>query len=131
MSLTLEYPARSYAQIAELRRLHRPTEVRSRSIPHWLCQRIRERLQPERELSNCALLSLAMQRANCGPLVIDHYGTTTIRGREVFVAEPYPLPSRVVRAKQFANLLGLSLDVSSNSWWYPGFTTRLIFSQPA
>ncbi len=110
------------------RRLMKPTEVRLDHVPTWLAKRIRERIRPESGAAGWKLLELARQRADCDHGVIDHWGTTMLDGAEVFVSEPYLAPSHLAGARRLAKLLGLTLEVSPISWWFPGNTTRLIFT---
>ena len=43
---------------------------------------------------------------------------------------PYLCASSIADAMRFAERLGLTFEISSNSWWYPGQTTRLVFQEP-
>jgi hypothetical protein len=58
----------------------------------------------------------------------DHWGSIRVGERVCFVSEPYAiLPSDVLTIHAVAECLGISYDVSGNSYWRPGDTLRITF----
>lgn len=107
------------------------TEVRLHHVPNWLRRAILKVVPtPARGCTTGhACLDRALHhtgdRGWC-----DHYGSTTLAGKLVFVSEPYLSLGDLDAARRFADLLGVELSISPLSWWYPSSTTRLILWPP-
>lgn len=132
LAITARQSARNHRlHVLRCREILKPSEVRIGHVPAWLSKRIRERLEPRPTGRGCTLLLHALERTKCGD-VFDHHGSTILRdGRPAYVSEPYLHPEQIEIAQRFAELLGLELSISANSWWSPGVTIRLIFTLPA
>lgn len=127
--------------IEEARRLHQPTPVKQNHVPRWLRSRLLEAFRegraskawlPYRHCTRGESLLWALAdhlRTEYGGSWLDHWGSTTMHGEQVFVAEPYLNPNHLENARRFADVLDLDFRIDANSWWYPGSTTRLIFRQ--
>ena len=65
------------------------------------------------------------------PRWADHWGTTKLAdGRLAFVCYPYSLSAEEhAECERVALLMGAHFWVTSNSWWFPGSTIRLVFAQ--
>ena len=128
----------TYQQCYEARNLLTPTEVNSGKFPRWLAKRIRERLKvPSQTYNGRDLIDFALKEiarlANSSHTMnfLDHWGTTKFYsdGRVSFVSEPYLSPEQVLSAYEFAKFLDLEFSIESNSWHFPGSTTRLLFTE--
>lgn len=121
-------------QIQAARELLKPSEVRLHHVPRWLARRIRAKLGKSPRSYHSAFddvqRAAAATAANGSAYWLDHFGSTTFKGRPAFVAEPYLSADMIPDAIRFAELLGLTFDIRPNSWWYPGQTTRLVFQEP-
>ena len=120
--------------IQRARELLKPSPVRLHHVPGWLTKRIKQRLG---RLPGChyaddrlrEVASMAAGSVMCDSW-LDHWGSTTHRGRKAFVTEPYADRSHIEAALRFADLLGLQVEFAANSWWYPGSTLRIAFYLP-
>jgi len=100
--------------ILAARRILKPTPVRIGHVPRWFKKS--GAFGPYGEISSSWL---------------DHYGSTKLSdGRVAFVSEPYSVGAdQILECEDIAKWLGLDFWVDPNSWWYPGYTIRLIFVQ--
>jgi hypothetical protein len=127
-------PAESQAiHIAQSRQLLNPSPVRHGHVPNWLRLRILKRIGcHDRDTAGAAVLGVAVSGHNyILDYWLDHWGSTNHRGRTAFVTEPYNgTPDVLEAAARFAERLGIKWHVCANSWWYPGWTVRILFYEP-
>ena len=67
------------------------------------------------------------------PSPICCWRSTTYMGGVAFVSEPYErqiTPDTLARLDAFTEKLGIEWHISANSWWYPGWTIRILFYEP-
>ena len=119
--------------IDRARQLLQPSPVELHHVPNWLRRQILRTLRggPDRPPRYCTGGLEAFQHAisvtRTGS-AFDHWGSMLDGdGLRVFVSEPYLSIEGVKAAERFAERFELELSISSNSWWFPGQTTRLIF----
>ncbi len=124
--------------IADARRLLKPGEVRLHKMPTWL----NRRLVAYRKTQGLDRLPLSMLLGHtvpsiCGPHSggwVDHWGMSDggpfacCGEAPNLVSEPYGFGTETAKAlDRFCEALGgLKWHVSSNSWWFPGSTVRII-----
>jgi hypothetical protein len=133
-----EIAAAQNRQIVAARELLKPTPVRLHHVPNWLRLRILAAIRagripraPWNRYCGTDGWSVLMHVQSCiGDRFLDHFGSTHYRGRPCFVNEPYLSSEDMDKNRRFAELLGLHWVVSSNSWWFPGNTTRIAFWEP-
>jgi hypothetical protein len=116
-------------EVEARRRLLQPSEVEHR-IPDWFRKRLIRAYGCERGLRSGADVLEHARRAN-GWTWLDHRGSTAWRGQTAFVSEPYNLSATELR--QIADMCSrcdLHYRVTSNSWWNPGETIRILIFQP-
>jgi hypothetical protein len=77
--------------------------------------------------STCGEIMLkdAMAAVNVPSSALDHWGTTTWYDEEVLVTEPYS--PNILHMARLAHFLGVECQGSGNSWYDPGFTSRILF----
>lgn len=107
----------------------RGSEVRLHHEPLWLRQRISaalKRLKIRREYPGQVVTAQIFAQWACvGHTWIDHSGS--IEHGAAWVSEPYLQKRHLAYAQHFADMLGLSLTMESESAWNPPLTTRLVF----
>lgn len=121
--------------IKALRTLLKPEPVRQGRIPQWLQRRVRNVQQRSHRYIGEHLVDwLQKEFPRCGHW-IDHWGTITRDygehggKRQLFVSEPYDFCHEDFDAAlNFARACDLRVWVEANSWWYPGWTVRIVFA---
>lgn len=120
-------------RIEILRRLTGASAVTLSLVPPWFRRAVKQavvraggepRFSDMMDFPYAACLKLGV-----GYGWLDHWGTAKLGDRELFVSEPYLSCGHVEEAIRFAEVVGLDLMISPASWWNPGRTTRLSFSQ--
>lgn len=98
-------------------------------FPRWFEKRIRLAYDPLDQDSDELNMLFRLARSICNRTAwFDHVGSTYDREEEVFVSEPYLRGSDdLTCARHIADLLDCNLEVSDQSYWFPGKTLRLIF----
>ena len=119
--------------IADARAVLRPSEVKLHRVPGWLRLRLLKAFGcRDHDTSGCGVLQHAMKHlAGNGWLDgwMDHWGSSTIGDRRVFVAEPYTLTLAEHGAiERLCAAIDCECWLSSNSWWYPGHTLRIVIT---
>jgi len=118
------------AHIDRARKLLQPTPVRSGHVPSWLSKALRRHIKSDlftySPTTHCRL-----QYAVCSKCPyarwLDHWGSTTMFGDPIFVAEPYLNEDDLPNIAAFADRLDIAWSLSPNSWHFPGRTTRILF----
>ena len=116
--------------IREARKLLKPTEVKLHKVPGWFRKQLLKTTGCSHGLTaGWSVLQHAIDKADAH-MLFDHCGSTVLStGTPAFVAEPYGGDVRqVTKAIRFAELTGLDVHISANSWWYPGQTVRFEFT---
>lgn len=119
------------ARIAEMRRILKPSPVRLDHLPNWLRLRCLKVFGSPWHGGTCGWAAReAMRKAVDAQFShvtwLDHQGSTPMVGGGVaWVTEPYGDVERLAPVMSWlAHRLGCRWYVTSNSWWYPGFTVR-------
>ncbi len=122
--------------IENARELLKPSPVRIGHCPRWFASACRTALKKHDIYiepysgSDAVMFAVAEAVSGSSTRWIDHWGSTVHHGMEAFVTEPYLSIEDVASAVEMAKMLGLEIDISSNSWWFPGSTTRIAFLKP-
>ena len=119
--------------IRDARSLLKPTPVELHHIPRWFAKRLRTAMGKHYRWDFPLDDLLQRVENECGSAVHwwDHWGSTTLpNGRRAVVTEPYLSIGDVKKAIVFAQLIVCDVEIYSNSWWYPGQTTRIAFTEP-
>lgn len=98
------------------------------TAPRWLAKALRKAVRDRRLDPGCSTASGLWNSPRYGSL-FDHWGTVTRSGRKIFVTEPYAGLCAKPLAAELAEILGCEFWVSIRSWWYPGATIRIEFSE--
>ena len=115
-------------RIEAARKLLRPRPVKLNKYPRWLLRRVRALGECHRPLP---IEFIARGQIQTMAVWLDHCGTSDDDSRESFVSEPYRFASLDARElDSFCEALGLTWYLSSNSWWYPGRTVRIVIHEP-
>lgn len=116
--------------ILELRERLKPSPVRIGHVPNWFRLALLKAYGCAfGDTSGAGILHEASIRWRGSWL--DHWGSTRLaNGEVVFVAEPYDFsPANAAECEQIAVALGCRWYPEANSWWWPGQTKRIVFSQ--
>lgn len=115
-------------RIEAARELLKPSPVDLHKVPNWLRRRMLAAFGCHYgNTSGSAVLHHAMRQL-AEDHWLDHWGATTWGNHPAFVAEPYQLWTRDLQSiEQFADRCGIAWHVTPNSWWYPGWTLRVLF----
>jgi len=122
---------RQMEHISAARELFKPSPVRLHHVPDWLRRRMLKAFgSAHRDTSGWGVLNHALRGGQ--DFWLDHWGTTTLpNGHRAFVSEPYGFTPEMARGLQeFCKPMGVSYYVSANSWWYPGWTVRIVIEEP-
>ena len=109
--------------------------VRLHHTPRWLTKRLRHRFDFQgKRYANWEIVQRAVDAVNHEiegfvPTWLDHWGTAIHDGMECFVSEPYLSDGVMPAIERFAEIGGFALENhgKARSWWYPDWTTRLVF----
>ncbi len=115
--------------IAAARNLLEPSPVRLHHVPNWFRLRLLRAYGCDRgDTSGFAMLCFATTGCACSlPTWIDHWGSCDHRGKTAFVTEPYSLaPADLQQIDAIAKRCGIAWHITSNSWWFPGSTIRVL-----
>lgn len=123
--------------LADARLLLKPGEVESEKIPVWLSKRVTAFCREHKASDHSAFLRLhnavRMTAFDACSSWLDHWGySKNTQGQYDFVSEPYAFFTREAKSVEaFCEALGgLCWYLSSNSWWYPGHTHRIVIEPP-
>lgn len=128
--------------IEKARDLLSPSPVKLGHLPQWFASACRTALKkhhipierydlPETLMYKVAETASKNEDGQSASITwIDHWGSTVHNGRQAFVTEPYLSAQDVANAVKMAKMLDLEIDIDSNSWWFPGETTRIAFLKP-
>lgn len=124
---------RQVNEIESARAVLNPSPVDAHHVPDWLRRRAMKRFGCNRgDTTGWGVLFHAVRqvdptgKATCAWL--DHWGVTPWHGKTALAAEPYSLSADdVASIDRFARELGIEWRLSSNSWWFPGRTIRVLF----
>ncbi len=112
------------ARIAAARKLLKSSPVTLWACPRWL----RWRIESVEKGTWLPMEYLFGEQLHTTARWLDHWGTSRIGSRSVFVSEPYDFDlDDAKEVDVFCKTLGLGWYLSSNSWWYPGRTIRIVF----
>ena len=121
------------AHIHRAREVLKPEPVRLHHVPNWLRLRMKETFgAPYQVTSGDGVLFHASSKTGKGRW-LDHWGSSHDRGgeRRTFVSEPYDITPETVRdIISFTEPMGLDFYISSNSYWFPGRTVRVVIPCP-
>ena len=122
-------PSEYAKQREAVRKLLKPSPVRLNHIPNWLRLRMLRAFGcPNRDTSAWAVLYHATGDRRRW---LDHFGSTMLRGRRVFVSEPYGFSAEsAADLEAFCRPMGVKWSVDSNSEWNPGSTVRVSIEEP-
>lgn len=127
LRLTTAQPWSQTQRIAAAREILDPSPVRLHHVPNWLrMQIIAKSGRPPFTSAGWAVLQHAI-RVTDADAAFDHWGSTKWGEHLALCSEPYLSLSGVDAAKRFAAHYCLRLDISPNSYWFPGATTRLVW----
>jgi hypothetical protein len=108
-----------------------PPPVKTGRIPRWLAAKVR-RAYPRPAFERhrgWEVDALQNDKTFRCAAWLDHWGTSTWKGHEIFVAEPYPLGVDALRSiAAFCDRYTLAVRVAAGSWHYPTACLRLEFS---
>jgi hypothetical protein len=114
-----------YPRARELRDVLKPSPVKLHALPGWFRKRVRRRFDLRRVHYSIEqwLFTDVLTRQ-----WLDHWGQTELPcGRTAFVSEPYlPIDWPLESVSTLAAELGIQSFVTTNSWWYPGSTIRIV-----
>jgi hypothetical protein len=115
--------------IREARELLKPTEVNLHHFPNWLRRALLKEFGCRyRDTSSWGV----KEQVFGGACWLDHWGTSTINDRLCFVSEPYNVSmADQIRIDEIAKRIGCRWYLSANSWWFPGWTIRIVIEPAA
>lgn len=120
--------------IATARWLLRPAPVRLHHVPNWLRRRILRTLGCRDGLTkgpNVLMHAVSRTTKPSASSWLDHWGSSRQNDVTVFVTEPYSVTEGCLQAVgAFCRVLHLEWYVSSNTWWFPGRTVRIVIYEP-
>ncbi len=115
-------------QINDARRLLKPTPVKKNHVPKWFRRALLKAYgRPPHAMDGHSVIMHA--KSVCGWEWLEHWGSTTIHGRQAFVSEPYPYHltfSDLACIVEMCQRTGLKYRISPNAWHYPGKTFRVL-----
>ena len=127
--------ARTREFIHRARELLKPSEVRLHHVPNWFRLRMLKAFGcSDGDTTGWDVLHRAV-RIHFGDNAhwLDHFGSTKYAGSVAFASEPYEMavtPDAVARLDAFTEKLGIKWHLSANSFWYPGWTIRILLYEP-
>lgn len=114
-------------EIARLREINKPEPVKLHHIPKWFKQKLILWLKLHDRYDQWASVNPLNAFAKAINWHVDHSGSSDNGWK--FVNEPYG--ERDDKNAEVAKALGCDFCMSSNSYWYPGRTTRYEFTRKA
>lgn len=114
--------------IEKVRGILNPVEVKLDKWPVWFKKRFKEKTGKPFSWTSGAETHMVCEAAGVRNF-FDHWGTSKV-GEEIFlISEPYASTEDFLSAIQFAKFYDLKIRIYPNSFWYPGSTTRIEFSE--
>ena len=123
---------RQQERFRQLRKLLKPTEVRLHHVPNWFRRRLLKVFGCSHGYTGGWFVLDHARKQHFGDNArwLDHWGSTKYRSGTAFVSEPYQVsPETVALLDSFAKRIGVDWHLSANSWWYPGWTIRILFCE--
>ena len=117
--------------IEQARKLLKPAPVRLHHVPNWLRLRILKAFGCRNGWTNGEDVLQRAVRQTSTSLWLDHWGSAELKGKRVFISEPYNVTKQTIAdIGAFCEPMGLEFYISANSWWLSGWTVRIVTYEP-
>ena len=116
--------------LEERRRVLDPSKVDLHHMPNFFRRRLLKAYGCVHGITSGNAVLEHAQALN-GWTWLDHHGSTSWRGRQAFVSEPYHLTNEEhQQVAEMCERCGLEHHIDATSSWFPGWTIRILVYEP-